>query len=285
VTDTDECNRRLISTVTIDANDHTHDHTHAQEVGRAPADPPCGVQPAPGEVLLDTLERTDVIAKEEEEKKNWLAAKERTEWHFAEALLIGTQAMQIYVKTLTGKTVVIQTMSTHTCDDLKAAIQEKEGITPDIQRLIFAGMQIDDNSRTLAQYGIREDYILHLVLKLRGGMFVGANGRVDNRTVQAWGDVDVDVVVFIPGGDSVDVSVGPGATIADVGLLAGAKLDLEAAERRVLDIMQRMNAARGRGEFEEGGECASDDNVEEGEDEDSEDEVVEVPKGKRRRHN
>ena len=92
-----------------------------------------------------------------------------TTWGRQSVLGVPRGGMQLFVKTLTGKTVSIEVEEGESIEDVKAKISEKEGIPPEQQRLIFGGQQLQD-AKTLEDYDVGDDATLHLVLRLRGGM-------------------------------------------------------------------------------------------------------------------
>ena len=154
--------------------------------------------------------------------------------------------MQLFVKTLTGKTVSIEVEEGESIEDVKAKIAEKEGIPPEQQRLIFGGQQLQD-AKTLGDYDVGDDATLHLVLRLRGGLKEVTEDFVKQNLINTLSEEDRNLMNRF-----VEVSREPRPKEANVARRALFRID--DAPKRLLDESPMSNilyaSAPTQGEFD-----------------------------------
>jgi hypothetical protein len=151
---------------------------------------------------------------------------------------LSNEKYEIIIRSLTGKQFTVGVYAFTTVDQLKTLIDEKEEIPPDQQRLIHAGKQLEDG-RTLQDYGILQVSTVHLLLRLRGGMYDATSARHDFAILADADSTQISITLLFPDGDETSVSVSPWTEVTNLKALAMSTLSCKPRAKK-----QRVQSER-----------------------------------------
>ena len=160
---------------------HEHIRLFSEELQEY-IDNPVFLNDTPKDLCLSqrtTIVLKNVIPQEVLNEAKRITKEQDTEIRERVKKLKTQDGMQLFVKTLTGKTITVQCCSSFTIEELQYLIYDKENIPIGEQRLLFSGMQLENN-RTLADYNIQKESTISLILRLRGGMYHETSGKAGN---------------------------------------------------------------------------------------------------------
>lgn len=149
------------------------------------------------------------------------------------------------IKTLKGKTIRFSIDPMISADNFRELIQDKEGIPPEQQRLIFNGKQLEDH-RPLAMYGVSNGSIISLVLRLRGGMFQASSSRKDMQKLTEQDQHKLDIKIVFPNGELTTIRMSPDHHVADLKAWAVNRISNRrpAKEEHLSDVKERIKRLR-----------------------------------------
>jgi hypothetical protein len=157
---------------------------------------------------------------------------------------VSGKSFQIFIKDLTGKTYTLMMQSSDTIEEIKAKVQDKEGISnPQEIRLIWEGKQLDDKCTlsdyklTLSDYGLGDHSTVHLVLRLRGGMYHRTSGMVDYAElgIEEGESTTIINIKYGPNAmDNIEIELNKGETRESLIERANAKIaEIKALENQI----------------------------------------------------
>lgn len=157
----------------------------------------------------------------------------------------GDDRFTVLVKTLNGKTVTVKARLFDTIDYVKEQVEELERIPKHQQRLIHAGKKLEDDIK-IESYGIKENSMIHMVLRLRAGMYHETSGRNDNAIIDECAPPPIDLTFILPNGDIKNKRFSADESMDDVKRHAETLVGIKAKSNRRRSRRRRKRGGRNK---------------------------------------